>query len=175
MASDVRRRSHARTHPALRLRLPLCEAAKGARNQAIEHLSEALYLLAGLRNHDDQPTVRLNLGPIGVTGDDAQRCHSIDLPAKLAEGLADAIDSMTAYAMQDIPVDRDSLARKGAELAAWMEGQTGEAIATGSGRRPPSPRTTPTRGTPSTTPSSNWTCGTSPSRSSTTPTSTTSP
>ncbi|GAA3590635.1 hypothetical protein [Streptomyces osmaniensis] len=110
---------------------PLCEAAKGARNQAIEHLSEALYLLAGLRNHDDQPTVRLNLGPIGVTGDDAQRCHSIDLPAKLAEGLADAIDSMTAYAMQDIPVDRDSLARKGAELAAWMEGQTGEAIATG--------------------------------------------
>lgn len=77
---------------------PLCDAAKAARNQAIEHLAEAIHLLAGLRADDDRPTIRLNLAPIGVTGDDAQRCHSIDLTAKLAEALADAIDSMNARA-----------------------------------------------------------------------------
>jgi hypothetical protein len=110
---------------------PLCDAAKAARNQAIEHLSEALHLLAGLRDHGDKPTIRLNLGPVGVTGEDVSRCHSIDLSAKLAEGLSDAIDSMTHRAMQDIPVDRESLHRQGAELVAWMEGQNGEQIPTG--------------------------------------------
>lgn len=110
---------------------PLCEEQKETRNRAISHLSEALYLLAGLRGHDERATLRLNLGPIGITGDDVHRCHSIDLSAKQAEALTNAINSMTANAMQDIPVDRERLARKGAEFAAWMEGQTGEVIATG--------------------------------------------
>lgn len=86
---------------------PLCDAAKAARNQAIEHLAEALHLLANLRGPEDRPTLRLNLGPIGVTGDDAQRCHSIDLTAKLAEGLADAIDSMNAYLGSEQPAPAD--------------------------------------------------------------------
>ncbi|MEV5915733.1 hypothetical protein AB0M00_43485 [Streptomyces chartreusis] len=127
---------------------PLCEAAKNARNQAIEHLSEALYLLAGLRSHDDQPTVRLNLGPVGVTGDDAQRCHSIDLSAKQAEALADAIDSMTAYVSGEspidrglrdlaagieaaIPIDEDRMAQSTARFMGWLQGQSGEAIESG--------------------------------------------
>lgn len=114
---------------------PLCDAAKAARNQAIEHLSEALYLLAGLRSEDDPATLRLNLGPINITGDDIGSCHSIDLSAKQAEALSDAIDSMNAYAgsdrLQDIEVDRGSLARRKAELMAWMEGQTGEVIDSG--------------------------------------------
>lgn len=110
---------------------PLCDAAKNARNQAIDHLTEALYLFNGIRPEGEQPTLRLNLGPVNVTGDDVGRCHSFDLSAKQAEALVDAIDSMTPHAMQDIPVDRERLARKGAELAAWMEGQSGETIASG--------------------------------------------
>ena len=76
---------------------PLCDEQKETRNRAISHLSEALYLLAGLRGHDERATLRLNLGPIGITGDDVHRCHSFDLSAKQAEGLCDAIDSMNAY------------------------------------------------------------------------------
>jgi hypothetical protein len=124
---------------------PLCEAEKAVRNRAIEHLSEALHLLEGLRKPGDKPTIRLNLAPIGVTGDDVARCHSIDLSAKQAEALADAIDSMNAHddtlraAFQQaqpviealIEVDEASVARRGAELIAWMEGQTGEAIDSG--------------------------------------------
>jgi hypothetical protein len=124
---------------------PLCEAEKAVRNRAIENLSEALHLLEGLRKPGDKPTIRLNLAPIGVTGDDVDRCHSIDLSAKQAEALADAIDSMNAHddtvraAFQQaqpviealIEVDEASVARRGAELMAWMEGQTGEAIDSG--------------------------------------------
>lgn len=81
---------------------PLCDAAKDARNRAIEHLTEALYLFNGLRpESDEQPTVRLNLGPIGITSDDVGRCHSFDITAKQAECLADAIESVSAYAMSD--------------------------------------------------------------------------
>ncbi|MGW2384428.1 hypothetical protein [Streptomyces sp. NPDC001658] len=80
---------------------PLCDAAKNARNQAIDHLTEALYLFNGLRPEGEQPTLRLNLGPVNVTGDDVGRCHSFDLTAKQAECLADAIDSLSAYAVSD--------------------------------------------------------------------------
>lgn len=94
--------SHGPT-PHLITGCPLCDHLKTARNQGITHLTEALQGLAGIRNTDTLPTIRLNLGPIGVTGDDTGRCHSIDLTAKQAEALADAIDSMTAYAASEQP------------------------------------------------------------------------
>jgi hypothetical protein len=82
---------------------PLCDHLKTARNQAIEHLSEALHLLAGIRPETDRPTLRLNIAPIDLTADDTGRCHSIDLSAKQAEALSDAIDSMNAYAGSEPP------------------------------------------------------------------------
>lgn len=123
---------------------PLCDAAKEARNQAIEHLHEALFLLSKVNPSGDLPTVRLNLGPIGITGDDVQRCHSVDLTAKQAEALSDAVDSMNAYAgtespidqdLRDlaagieaaVPVDEDRLAR----FKGWLQGLSGEAIESG--------------------------------------------
>lgn len=100
---------------------PLCDAAKAARNQAIEHLAEALHLLSQIGQSDDGPTVRLTLSPIGVTGEDAERCHSIDLTAKKAEGLADAIDSMHAYAASQPPatIPADSTAREEIASGEW--------------------------------------------------------
>ena len=80
---------------------PVCDTAREARNRAIEHLTDALYLFNGLRPEGEQPTIRLNLGPMNVTGDDFGRCHSFDLTAKQAESLADAIDSVSAYAMSE--------------------------------------------------------------------------
>ena len=80
---------------------PLCEAAKAARNRAIEHLTEALYLFNGLRPEGEQPTIRLNLAPINLTGDDTGLCHSFDLSANQLEHLADRIDTDCAYTMFD--------------------------------------------------------------------------
>lgn len=124
---------------------PLCDHLKAARNQAIEHLTEALHLLAGLRPETDRPTLRLNIGPIDLTADDTGRCHSIDLTAKQAEALSDAIDSMNAYAGSEQPVDRDLRdladalnevgeaggAQRHAELMARAERQNDESIASG--------------------------------------------
>jgi hypothetical protein len=123
---------------------PLCDAAKEARNQAIEHLHEALFLLSKVNPSGELPTVRLNLGPIGITGDDIQRCHSVDLTAKQAEALSDAVDSMNAYAGTESPIDQDlrDLAA-GIEAAVpvdedrltrfkgWLQGLSGEAIESG--------------------------------------------
>jgi hypothetical protein len=100
---------------------PLCDHLKAARNQAIEHLSEALHLLAGLRPETDRPTLRLNIAPIDLTAHDTGRCHSIDLSAKQAEALSDAIDSMNAYAGSEPP----------AALPQTMGGVDGEAIGVG--------------------------------------------
>lgn len=80
---------------------PLCEAAKEARNRAIAHLTEALYLFNGLRPEGEQPTIRLNLAPINLTGDDTGLCHSYDLTANQLEHLADRIDTDCAYTMFD--------------------------------------------------------------------------
>ena len=114
---------------------PLCDHLKAARNQAIEHLSEALHLLGRIRGDDDRPTLRLNLAPIDLTADDTSRCHSIDLTAKQAEALSDAIDSMNSYlgseGTENLDVDHASLARRKTELMAWMEAQSGEAIESG--------------------------------------------
>jgi len=66
-----------------------------ARNQAIEHLAEALYLFNGIRPDSTEPVVQVSIAP----GDDPARCHTFDLTAKQAEALADAIDSVSAYAM----------------------------------------------------------------------------
>ena len=127
---------------------PLCEAAKEARNRAIEHLAEALYLFNGLRGEDPQPSIRLNLGPIGITGDDVHRCHSFDITAKQAEALADAIDSMNNYIGSEsavdqglrniasaieaaIPIDEDRMAQSTARFMGWLQGQSGEAIESG--------------------------------------------
>ena len=80
---------------------PLCEAAKEARNRAIAHLTESLYLFNGLRPEGEQPTIRLNLAPIGITGDDTDLCHSFDLTPNQLEHLADRIDTDCAYTMFD--------------------------------------------------------------------------
>ncbi|MEU5742046.1 hypothetical protein ABZ784_29145 [Streptomyces tendae] len=126
---------------------PLCDTAKTARNQAIAHYAEALRMLADLNQQHGIPTIRVNIAPIGLTGDDVDNCHSIDIPAKLGEALADAADSMNAYlgseaedqligqamrqAESAIPVDQDSLDRRKAAFEAWMEGQAGEVIESG--------------------------------------------
>jgi hypothetical protein len=133
---------------------PLCDHIKAARNQAIAHLGEALHLLSLIQpadpSGDPRPTIRLNLGPIGVTGDDVNNCHSIDLTAKQAEALSDGIDSMNAYlgsnpnaptdglprdtadAVTDaIPIDPDRMARSTGRFLGWLQGQSGEAIESG--------------------------------------------
>jgi hypothetical protein len=94
--------SHGPT-PHLVTGCPLCDADKTARDQAIAHLTEALRILASIRPDDARPTRRINVAPIGVTGDDTHLCHNIDLTAKQAEGLSDAIDSLSAYAATDLP------------------------------------------------------------------------
>lgn len=127
---------------------PLCDAAKDARNRAIAHLHEALALLSKVNPSGDRPTIRLNLGPIGITGDDVQHCHSIDLTAKQVEGLADDVDSMRSYLASEspidqglrdlaagieaaIPVDEDRMAKSTARFMGWLQGQSGEAIESG--------------------------------------------
>ncbi|CAK7288652.1 hypothetical protein [Streptomyces misionensis] len=147
MSSFFAGHSHGPT-PHLVTGCPLCDATVAARNQAIEHLSEAVRLLAGLTPETDRPTIRLNIAPIDLTADDTLRCHSIDIPAKLGEALADAIDSMNAHASSDrsfddtiraafqqaetvIDIDHASLDRRKAELMAWMEAQSGEVITSG--------------------------------------------
>ncbi|MEU7338687.1 hypothetical protein [Streptomyces sp. NPDC007074] len=82
---------------------PLCDAEKATRNQAIEHLSEALHLLQDLSADGSKPRVRLNLGPVGVTGDDISLCRSFDVTAKTVEKLADAISAMNAHTMAQPP------------------------------------------------------------------------
>lgn len=123
---------------------PLCDAAKAARDQAIEHLHEAIHLLSMVSKTDGQPTIRLNLAPIGITGDDTSRCHSVDLTAKHAEALADAIDSVNSYLDSTptsltgpcdpgefIEIDEDRMARCKARFMGWLQGQSGEAIGSG--------------------------------------------
>lgn len=109
---------------------PLCEAEKAVRNRAIEHLSEALRLLDSTRQPGEQPTIRLNLAPIGVTGDDVERCHSIDLTAKQAEHLTDAIDTVSGITLEDAAV-RDALAKGKARLESWMALNQDESIESG--------------------------------------------
>ncbi|RSN50505.1 hypothetical protein DMH12_24795 [Streptomyces sp. WAC 04229] len=131
---------------------PLCDAAKTARNQAIAHIAEAIHLLSLINPTGARPTLRLNLAPIDLTGDDTGNCHSIDLTSKQAETVADAVDSVNAHAGSEppddapidgllaeavdavtraIPIDEDSLKRRKAKFEAWMEGQAGEAIESG--------------------------------------------
>jgi len=127
---------------------PACAPRIEARNQAIAHLAEALHLLTGSGSSDEQATLRLNIGPINLTGADVTNCHSIDITPKQAEGLADAVDSMNAYldsesaidqSLRDladgieaaIPIDEASVARRKARFDAWLEGQSGEAIESG--------------------------------------------
>ncbi|MFJ6069074.1 hypothetical protein ACIQHU_39295 [Streptomyces tendae] len=130
---------------------PLCDAAKTARNQAIAHYAEALRMLADLDRHPGTPTIRVNIAPIGLTGDDVDNCHSIDIPAKLAEALADVVDSMNAYLSSEpdnapidrllaeaadavtraVPIDEDSLNRRKAGFEGWLESQAGEVIESG--------------------------------------------
>jgi hypothetical protein len=113
---------------------PLCDAAKAARNQAINHLSEALNLLSHFAPDGERPTLRLNLAPINVTADDTSRCHSIDLTAKQAEALSDAVDSMNAYASSEPPIDsalRDLADSIKEAVVARPGGVLGERIGSG--------------------------------------------
>lgn len=114
---------------------PACDQLAAARSQAIAHLSEALYLLSGLRRPEDRATIRLSLHPTDVSSADLNSCHSIDISPKQAEALADAIDSMNAHAESaietSIPIDPDSMARSTARFMGWLQGQSGEAIESG--------------------------------------------
>ncbi|MGW7630470.1 hypothetical protein ACWGKO_16265 [Streptomyces griseoincarnatus] len=87
---------------------PLCDAAKAARDQALAHFAEALLLLSQVPpvdpSEESTNTIRVNLAPIGLTGDDTGNCYSIDLTAKQAESLADAVDSMNAYLGSEQPI-----------------------------------------------------------------------
>jgi hypothetical protein len=80
----------------LRPDCPACEQLTAARNQALAHLAEAVELLAGIHSQitDQPPVLRMNLAPIQLTGDAVDHCRSIDLTAKLAEALADTVDSL---------------------------------------------------------------------------------
>ncbi|MFF1444140.1 hypothetical protein [Streptomyces sp. NPDC058295] len=98
----------------------LCDADKAARDRAIGHLSEALRILSGIQSDDAWPTIRLNLAPIGITGDDTGLCRSIDLTAKQAESLSDTVDSLSAYASSQPTADVPD---------TWVA--PGEAIASG--------------------------------------------
>jgi hypothetical protein len=100
---------------------PLCDAAKEARNQAIAHLAEALYLFNGLGPDGELPTLRLNVSPIGITGDDTRHCHSFDITAKQAEHLADGIESDHAYAgSRSMPSDAADFAREHPYIAGLI-------------------------------------------------------
>ncbi|MFJ7023281.1 hypothetical protein ACIQUW_33460 [Streptomyces sp. NPDC101117] len=87
---------------------PLCDAAKAVRDRALAHLGEALLLLSKIQpvdpSEDPRPTIRLNLAPIGLTGDDHGNCYGADLTAKQAEELADAVDLLSAYRMSELPI-----------------------------------------------------------------------
>ncbi|MFD8488645.1 hypothetical protein [Streptomyces sp. NPDC059712] len=97
--------SHGPT-PHLVTGCPLCDHQRTVRNQAIHHLAEAIHLLSLINPTQAAPTIRLNLAPIGLTGDDTPNCHSVDLTAKQAQTVADAVDSVNAYAgSQPPPVD----------------------------------------------------------------------
>ncbi|MBZ6211656.1 hypothetical protein KVH31_34740 [Streptomyces olivaceus] len=97
--------SHGPT-PHLVTGCPLCDHQRTVRNQAIAHLAEAIHLLSLINPSGATPTIRLNLAPINLTGDDVHNCHSVDLTAKQAETVADATDSVNAYAgSQPPPVD----------------------------------------------------------------------
>jgi hypothetical protein len=97
--------SHGPT-PYLVTGCPLCDHQRTVRNQAIHHLAEAIHLLSLINPTGAAPTIRLNLAPIGLTGDDVPNCHSVDLTAKQAQTVADAVDSVNAYAgSQPPPVD----------------------------------------------------------------------
>lgn len=102
--------------------------------RAIAHLTEALYLLACVRNPGDQATVPIHIGD-----------NRIMVTPKTAEALADAIDSMNAYMASEsveddklgaaarqveavIDIDEDRMARSTARFMGWLEGQGNEAI-----------------------------------------------
>lgn len=90
---------HNHNHPArLTAGCPACAPAIDARNLAIGHLSEALELLAGLQNPDDPKTIHLGLYPKHLTDPDTVNlCHGWEITPKLAESIADAVDSVNAY------------------------------------------------------------------------------
>lgn len=109
--------------------------------RAIAHLSEALHLLACVRDHGDTTSVPIHIGP-------ADTGHTIHVTEKTAEAIADAVDSMNAYMASEsveddklgnavgqvesvIDIDEDRMARSTARFTAWLESQSGEAIASG--------------------------------------------
>ncbi|WP_316779600.1 hypothetical protein [Streptomyces sasae] len=108
-----------------------CDMEREARNRAIARLKDALFTLA-LLNQDDKRTSRINLGPVGVCGADVEHCHSIDLTTRQVDALADAVDSMNAYAgsrptTDDQAVINRMLAAADARVASWA----GEEIPSG--------------------------------------------
>lgn len=112
---------------------PLCDAAKAVRDRALAHLGEALLLLSKIQpvdpSEDPRPTIRLNLAPIGLTGDDHNNCYGADLTAKQAEALADAVDSLSAYRMSELPIP--FLPADTDETPAQSGGPTGEQVGSG--------------------------------------------
>jgi hypothetical protein len=113
--------------------------------RAIAHLAEALHLLACVRDRGDNSSIPIHIGP-------ADTGHTVHVTAKTAEAIADAVDSINAYmgseSVEDdklraafqqaqpvidelIGADEGSVAQRKARFEAWLEGQSGEAIASG--------------------------------------------
>lgn len=113
--------------------------------RAITRLSEALLLLACVRDQGDTTSVPIHIGP-------ADTGHTVHVTAKTAEALTDAIDWINTYmatetveddklraAVQQmqpvieelIRADEASVARRHAELMARLDGQSREQIASG--------------------------------------------
>jgi hypothetical protein len=110
-----------------------------ARNRAIAALAEALKMLQAVNNlpamdgeAPELPSIRINISPIGLTGADAEHCHSIDITPHVAQTIADAIDSTNPYALNAAAaIDENDMAGPKARFMAWLQGQTGETIVSG--------------------------------------------
>ncbi|MFJ7297515.1 hypothetical protein [Streptomyces collinus] len=113
--------------------------------RAIVRLSEALLLLATVRDQGDTTSVPIHIGP-------ADSGHTVHVTSKTAEAIADAVDSMNAYlgseSVEDdklsaafqqaqpvidelIRADEESVASRHAELMARLDGQSRESITSG--------------------------------------------
>lgn len=93
--------------------------------RAIAHLAEALYLLSCVRDQGDTTNIPVHIGP-------ADAGHTVHFSATTLEAIADAVDSMNAYmASEGVHDDKLGMAVRQAEMAGWLDGQSGEQIGSG--------------------------------------------
>jgi hypothetical protein len=113
--------------------------------QAIDHLYEALLLLACVRDQGDMTSIPIHIGP--ATGG-----RTVHVTAKTAEAITDAVDSINAQLSSDrrdhsaidellqqtaeavtdaTPIDPESMARRKDHFMGWLESRSGEVIESG--------------------------------------------